>query len=1135
AYLHVNPSTGWIYVNHPISQTSRINQQIVASDGGNRSSSVELSVIITNVHNQPPHWEQPEYWVTVPENTARDAKIVTIKATSPLGDPRVTYNLEEGQVPETNMPVRFYVKPNRADSSASILVAENLDYESTRFFALRVRVQNVAAVPLASFTTVYVNVTDVNDNVPFFLSSTYEATVPEGAEVGTSVAQVSATDLDSGLHGMVHYVILKDESGDSQFFSIDSRSGAIATRASFDREQKASYLIEVQSQDGSESDRPGQQGQPNTDTAYVRVFVADVNDNAPAFARPVYEVSVEEDKEVGFVLITVTANDEDEGANAKLRYQITSGNAMGTFDVEPEVGTIFVAQPLDYEMEQRYELRLVASDGKWENETLVVVQVVNRNDEAPVFSQTEYHAAVTEELTQLPVFMLEVSATDPDQEADQTALRYSLHGQGAGGEFTIDEHTGKIHAQRRLDREERPAWRFLVLATDEGGAGLTGFADVLLEVRDVNDNAPFFPCPAMEVDGCFVGQVPENSPADTSVMEMRAMDLDDPNEGKNAMLTYSIIKNVRNEINLNLFSINASTGTIYTVLRSLDREAEERYLVVVEARDGGGLAGTGTATIMVSDVNDHPPVFTQKIYTAQITEDLEVNSEVLVVSATDGDEGENAVVTFSIVGGDEDRKFFVETDKVNRRGVIKLKKKVDFEKPRERTFNLTLKAEDADFSGLSYCLVQVEDANDHAPVFFPQFYESPAMSEDIPVGTIVAQVTASDLDSGQNGRFSYSISKESDPHAQFLVDQSGWVVVADSLDREKISQHRIMVLATDAGSPPMTGTAIVVVTVLDVNDNGPEFEVSYEPVVWENAPAPQAVRMNETSLLLHATDRDTSTNGGPFSIRLLMLTSDATNFNLTDFRNGSASITALRTFDRERQKEYRLPILMIDSGTPPMSSTSTLTVVIGDRNDHPHSPGHTHFIVYSYEGILPTTALGRVQSPDLDDWSEKVYRFEGKPSRWFGLNQSSGTLSIREGAPPGSYQLQVRVSDRTWPDATSTAQVEVRRLQQDALTNAASLRINNLTVEEFFSSSGGEESRYSRLGRMLADLLETLPGNVQIFSAGDAGQRGVKALNVWFAAHGSPYYKAEKLHGYVAANTATVGGHVGRVNPSGGR
>ncbi|KAK2909682.1 hypothetical protein Q8A73_007397 [Channa argus] len=1122
AYLHINPSTGWIYVNHPISQTSRINQQIVASDGGNRSSSVELSVIITNVHNQPPQWEQAEYWVTVPENTVRDAKIVTIKATSPLGDPRVTYNLEEGQMPETNMPVRFYIKPNRADSSASILVAENLDYETTRSFMLRVRVQNVAAVPLASFTTVYINVTDVNDNVPFFLSSTYEATVPEGAEIGTSVAQVSATDLDSGPHGMIHYVILKDESGDSQLFSIDPHSGVIATRASFDREQKASYLIEVQSQDGSESARPGQQGQPNTDTAYVRIFITDVNDNAPAFAQLVYEVSVEEDKEVGFVLITVTANDEDEGANAKLRYQITAGNTMGTFDVEPEVGTIFVAQPLDYEMEQRYELRLVASDGKWENETLVVVQVLNRNDEAPIFSQTEYHAVVTEELTQLPVFILEVLATDPDQEADQTALRYSLHGQGAGGEFTIDERTGRIYAQRRLDREERPAWRFLILATDEGGTGLTGFADVLLEVRDVNDNAPFFPCPALEVDGCFVGKVPENSPADTSVMEMRAMDLDDPNEGTNAMMTYSIIKNVRNEINLNLFSINASTGTIYTVLRSLDRETEDQYLVVVEARDGGGLAGTGTATIMVSDVNDHPPIFTHKVYTTQVTEDLEVNSEVLVVSATDGDEGENAVVTFSIVGGDEDRKFFVDTDKLNRRGVIKLKKKVDFEKPQERTFNLTLKAEDADFFSLAYCLIHVEDSNDHAPIFFPQFYESPAMSEDIPVGTIVAQVTASDLDSGQNGHFSYSISRDSDPYSQFLVDQSGWVVVADSLDREKISQHRIMVLATDAGTPPLTGTAIVVVSVLDVNDNGPEFEVPYKPVVWENTAAPQAVLMNETSFLVHATDRDTSSNGGPFSIRLLMLTSDATNFNLTDFRNGSAAITALRTFDRERQKEYRLPILMIDSGSPPMSSTSTLTVVIGDRNDHPHSPGHSDFIVYSYEGILPTTVLGRIQSPDLDDWSEKVYRFEGKPSRFFNLNKSSGQLSIREGTPLGSYHLQVRVSDPTWPDVTSTAQVVVMELQQDALQNAASIRLSNLTVEAFFSSSGGEESPFSRLGRTLAELLQTLPENILIFSVSNTSRPGEKEFGVWFAAHGSPYYKAEKLHGYVAANKAKL-------------
>ncbi|TRY95800.1 hypothetical protein DNTS_001832 [Danionella cerebrum] len=1119
AYFHINPSTGWIYVNHPISQTSRINRQIIATDGGSRSSSVDLTVIITNVHNQPPQWEQAEYWVTIPENMQRDTKIVSIKATSSLGDPRVTYNLEEGQVPETNMPVRFYIKPNRRDGSASILVAENLDYETTSFFTLRVRVQNVAAVPLASFTTVYVNITDVNDNVPFFMSSTYESTVPEGAEIGTSVSQVSATDLDTGLHGMINYIILKDQSGDSQFFSINSYTGIIHTRATFDREQKGSYLIEVQSQDSTESARSGQQGQPNTDTAYVRVFVTDVNDNAPAFSQSVYEISVEEDKEVGFVVITVTANDEDEGANAKLRYQITSGNTMGTFDVEPEVGTMFIAQRLDYEQVQRYELRLVASDGKWENQTMVVINIINQNDEAPLFSQTEYHASVMEELSELPVLVLEVSATDPDQEADQRALRYSLQGQGAGSEFTIDEMNGRIFAQRHLDREVRSAWRFLVLATDENGAGLTGFADVLVDVQDINDNAPLFLC---STDNCFLGHVPENSPADTSIMEMCATDLDDPKAGKNAILTYRIAQNVRNEINLNLFSINPTTGTIYTVLRSLDREVVDRYLVVVEARDGGGLSGTGTATIVVSDVNDHPPVFSQRVYMATMSENLDINSEVVVVAATDGDEGENSVMTFSIIGGDEDRKFFIETDKVNRRGIVRLKKKIDFEKPHERMFNLTVKVEDADFFSLAYCIIQVEDSNDHGPVFFPQFYEAGTIFEDAPVGTIVTQVTAMDMDSGQNGRFTYSIAPESDPYQQFLVDKSGWIVVSDSLDREKVSQHRLMILATDMGSPAHTGSAIVLVTVQDVNDNGPEFEAAYHPIVWENTVAPQVVHMNNTSILLNVIDRDTSSNGGPFSIRLLVLTSDVTNFNLTDLRNGSAMITALRSFDREQQKQYLLPILMIDSGSPPMSSTSTLTIIIGDKNDHPHEPGHNEFIVYNIQGSLPTTLLGHVQSPDLDDWSEKLYKFDGKAPRQFLLNPSSGQLSIREGTAAGLYSLLVRVADKSWPDVTSSVEVTVTELQREALRNAASLRLANLTADEFFRASLAEESRYMILRRMLSELFQIDLEKVDVFSLASGQQPAQHHLSVWFAAHGSPYYKPEKLHGYVAMHKDKV-------------
>ncbi|XP_077349180.1 neural-cadherin-like [Lithobates pipiens] len=1112
-YLQINPSTGWVYVNHPISQTSRITRHIFATDGGNRSTSVELTVTITNILNQPPQWVQTRYWVSIPENITRDTKIVTVKATSLLGDPRVTYNMEEGLVSETNNPIRFYLKTNRTDSSASILVSEPLDYEETKFFTLKIRAQNVATVPLASFTTVYVNVTDVNDNVPFFTSSTYEVTLQEGAEIGSSIAQVIATDLDSGLHGKVQYTILRDTSGDHQHFTINPETGVIYTCTLFDREKQASYLIEIQSQDSSESARPGMQGHPNTDTAYMRIFVSDINDNAPMFPLQRYETSVEEDKDVGYVVITVSAVDEDEGANAKLRYQITSGNAKGIFDVEPEIGAIFLTQSLNYEEDMLFELRLVASDGKWENHTLVVISVVNLNDEAPVFTQSEYHDSILEELTELPVLVLQVSATDPDQEADQSALRYSLHGQGANSEFIIDQYNGKIYVQKTLDREQRTTWRFLVLATDANGEGLTGFADVIVDVKDINDNPPMFLCTS---DGCFVGYVPENSPADTTVMEITAFDLDDPKSGKNAILTYRIVQNVKNEINLNLFGIHPSTGSIYTVLGSLDREKEDRYLIVVEAKDGGGLSGTGTATIIVSDVNDHAPVFSQKMYTASVPECSNVNSEVTVLHAWDNDEGENAMMAFSIAGGDDDRKFFIETDKIHKRGIIRLRKKVDYEKPYERSFNLTVKVEDMDFFSVAYCIIHVEDSNDHAPVFYQYMYELPPMSEDVSIGTTVVRVSAVDLDSGVNGLFSYHILDSSDPGGQFLVDHDGHIVVSRPLDRETSPYHRLMVLATDMGEPALTGSATIVFSLEDINDSAPEFEVQYSPIIWENSEYPHVVQINKTSTLLYAKDNDTAVNGPPFSFFLLSNTVATGDCSLTDFQNGSAMITALRSFDREIQKVLYLPIVITDSGSPPITSTNTLTVVIGDRNDHPHSSGHMDCTVYSYKGIVPAVALGKVVAPDQDDWEHKLYQLESK-SRIFTLHDATGMLTIREGALPGTYKMRVRVTDGMWPDVVSTVKVVLTDITEKEAHNAGAIRLQGITAEEFIAQRPSIGSRYEQMRDLLSDIIPCRWENVNLFSVLNVPDLD-NTTDVWFTVSGPPYYQAEKLNGIVASH-----------------
>ncbi|KAF6739206.1 Neural-cadherin, partial [Oryzias melastigma] len=1123
-YLRVNPLTGWVYVNQPISQRTYITREIVATDGGNRSSSVELSVTITNVKNQPPQWENDTYSVVIPENTVRDTPIVTIKATSLLGDPRVTYNLEDGMVPETNMPVRFYLTPNREDGSASILVAEPLDYETTKNFILRVRAQNVAAVPLAAFTTVFVNVTDVNDNVPFFTSSIYEASVTEGAKSGTLVFQVSANDLDLGPNGKISYSLLEDRSGDYRYFSIDPELGFIHTKAEFDRETKSSYLLEVQSVDGWESARPGKHGQPNSDTAYVRVFISDVNDNKPMFAHPSYEVDVDEDADVGFAIVTVSANDGDEGGNAKLRYQITSGNTGGEFDVEPEVGTIFIAQPLDYEHIKRYKLHVLASDGKLEDYTTVTVNVVNKNDEAPVFTVNEYYGSVTEEMDGSPVFVLQVTASDPDKDADQEALRYSLHGQGAESKFIIDEMTGKIYAHQTLDREDRAVWRFVVLATDEGGEGLTGFTDVIINVWDINDNAPIFTCAL----SCH-GEVAENSPMGATVMDMTATDLDDSAVGQNAVLSYRIVGTV-DATNTDVagvtpfsevFSINPTTGTITVGMGGLDRELVETYLLVVEARDGGGMTGTGTATIHIKDVNDHAPRFIDHSCRVKISESAEPNSEVLGLSAEDRDTGENAQLTFSVVAGDPEQKFYMVSHKQEQRGVLRLKKRLDYERHSEQRFNLTLKVEDLDFSSLLQCVVEVEDFNDHAPVFIPHFLSLAPLPEDISVGTSVARLVASDSDSGQNRDITYSLSAESDPDGLFTIDQEGVLSVARPLDREKVAQHHLVVMATDHGLPALTGSATVQLPLLDVNDNGPEFEAAYSPVVFENVAGPQVVRLNQTSTLLRAIDQDSPENGAPFHFSVPPDYRHGNDFYLQDNLNGTATLTALRTFDRERQKEFLIPIYISDSGHPVKTGTNTLTVTIGDQNDHEHVAGEKHIFINSHRGRMPTTVLGKVYSPDPDDWDNKTYVFEGHVPSYFILNKRTGFLIIKENAPTGTYQFQVRVSDGVWPDAVSTVTVHVRELRDDAIYNSGSLRLADITAKEFIEMRGKHRSRYELLVDFLSEMLSVPPDDVNIFSLMDAKDR---MLDVRFAVHGGPnFLQPEKIHGYLAAHKQKVG------------
>lgn len=561
---------------------------------------------------------------------------------------------------------------------------------------------------------------------------------------------------------------------------------------------------------------------------------------------------------------------------------------------------------------------------------------------------------------------LQVTATDPDKDADQGAIRYSIHGQGAESHFIINDVTGELYAQRTMDREERSVWQFVAMATDEEGEGLTGFTDVIIRVWDINDNAPTFTC-APDNCNCMVA---ENSPPGTFVVEITAVDYDDAAVGQNAILSYRITENAQNTNNADLFTIDSSTGTISVAAEGLDREVAAYHFVVVEAWDGGGMAGTATATIQIMDINDHTPKFREDWCDASVPENTDDDVAILELGAVDPDTGTYGQLTFSVVAGDLEQRFYIVSNRQEQTGILRLKKKLDFENPAERQFNLTIKVEDSDLFSLIQCLVQVQDDNDNAPVFPQNTIHLPPLPEDISVGTSIVQVLATDSDSGLNGDILYSILPQSNSYGHFTVSQAGVVTVAKPLDRETEARYELVVMATDQGSQALTGSVTVHLPLLDINDNGPELEEAYSPLLWENIPPPQVIWLNRSSSLLYVMDRDSPEHRHPFYISLPALHS--VDFHLQDHGNGSATLTALQSFDRERQHTLHLPVIMVDSGDPPMTATNTLTITIGDMNDNAHQAGEKDIYVHSPKGELLSFTVFATIEPLTIELSEEV-------------------------------------------------------------------------------------------------------------------------------------------------------------------
>nr|KAF6488995.1 cadherin 10 [Molossus molossus] len=333
-----------------------------------------------------------------------------------------------------------------------------------------------------------------------------------------------------------------------------------------------------------------------------------------------------------------------------------------------------------------------------------------------------------------------------DQDKGDGSLKYILSGDGAGTLFIIDEKTGDIHATRRIDREEKAFYTLRAQAINRRTLRpVEPESEFVIKIHDINDNEPTFP------EETYTASVPEMSVVGTSVVQVTATDADDPSYGNSARVIYSILQGQP------YFSVEPETGIIRTALQNMNRENREQYQVVIQAKDMGGqmggLSGTTTVNITLTDVNDNPPRFPQSTIHLRVLESSPVGTAVGSVKATDADTGKNAEVEYRIIDGDGTDMFDIVTEKDTQEGIITVKKPLDYES--RRLYTLKVEAENTHVDPRFYYLgpfkdttivkISIEDV-DEPPVFSRSSYLF-EVHEDIEVGTIIGTVMARDPDS----------------------------------------------------------------------------------------------------------------------------------------------------------------------------------------------------------------------------------------------------------------------------------------------------------------------------------------------------------------------------------------------------
>ncbi|KAI4901302.1 hypothetical protein NFI96_030521, partial [Prochilodus magdalenae] len=1035
-------------LQHELDREHRDELKLVltAYDGGSpkKSSTVQIHIKVLDVNDNTPVCKQSVYKAEVRENSPVGTVLTTVSAADADEgiNGQVSYSFAQASKEARNL---FGIN----SETGSITTLDRLDYETQKSYNLNIKAMDNGG--LADTCKVIIDVMDENDNPPTIQLMSFSNTIAESSPVGTTVAVINVEDADSGQNGVVQCKINTDipfkiESSISDYY-------ALITDEILDRENTAEYNITILVSD---------QGSPALHSnKTLTVKISDVNDNAPVFDSEQYRAFITENNSPGVAVLTVKARDADWGPNARLSYFLEDSDVMGNpvsslMSINSDSGVINAVRSFDYEQMKSFSFNVTARDGgspPLSSEVMVTVTVQDQNDNAPqvlypVQTGGSLVAEIVPRSADVGYLVTKVVAVDVDS-GQNAWLSYKLQRATDRALFEVGPQNGEIRTVRQVTDKDAVKQKLTVVVEDNGQpsrsavvninvAVADSFPEVVSEFsdfthsREYNDNLTFYLVLALAaVSFLFITTVvviisvkiyrwrqsrifyQSNLPvipyyppgyADTGVTgtlpHMYNYDVCMTTNSRKSDCKYSTLGGQ---------SVLVVDQSLSETLQRAMKEKE--FLENAESPEEDNTIQPTNDIVFGQARYSIPEEMPEGSFVGNIAKDLGIEISRLV-------SGKARVVT---KGGRQ----YVELSR--DKGALVVKERIDREELCKQTtpcsFSFDLIIENP--IQLHRITVEVQDINDNAPIF-PKGDVSLEISENTVSGARFPLDSAVDTDVGINGIQSYSLSPTDNFKLEINSQPDGTkhveMVLQRELDREERDELKLVLIASDGGSPRKSGTVRIHVTVLDVNDNAPVCnQAVYKIDVKENSP------VGSVLATVSAADADEGING-QISYSIAQASKEARA--LFDINSETGDIKNIGGLDYENERSYIINIKAKDKGG--LANTCKVIIDVMDENDNAPTVQLMSFSNTIAESSPVGTTVAVINVEDADSGQNGVvqckintdipFKIESSISDYYALI----TDEILDRENTAEYNITILVSDQGSPALHSNKTLTVK-------------------------------------------------------------------------------------------------------------